>query len=167
MSVSGANKKQNYNYSVECNLYETSKKWEGSIKSVLFTGIEKGVFSKLFLIVNRNMYQILEGDKDVLNWLRPSKDEFNIYYNHGKRYEPDFVIETKDIVYLTEVKSAKELTDADVIAKKNRGIQFCKTVSEWAKANNFKEWRYLFIPHDKLKDNTVSFNNLIQQFTTE
>lgn len=170
MSVSGANKKQNYNYSVECNLYENFKnKWEGSIKSVLFTGIEKGVFSKAVFDSEQEhiLAQILEYDKDVLNWLRPSKDEFNIYYNHGKRYEPDFVIETKDIVYLTEVKSAKELTDADVIAKKNRGIQFCKTVSEWAKANNFKEWRYLFIPHDKLKDNTVSFNNLIQQFTTE
>lgn len=170
MSVSGANKKQNYNYSVECNLYENFKnKWEGSIKSVLFTGIEKGVFSKAVFDSEQEhiLAQILEYDKDVLNWLRPSKEEFNIYYNHGKRYEPDFVIETKDIVYLTEVKSSKELTDADVIAKKNRGIQFCKTVSEWAKANNFKEWRYLFIPHDKLKDNTVSFNNLIQQFTTE
>lgn len=170
MSVSGANKKQNYNYRVECNLYENFKnKWEGSIRSVLFTGIEKGVFSKAVFDSEQEhiLAQILEYDKDVLKWLRPSKDEFNIYYNHGKRYEPDFVIETKDIVYLTEVKSTKELTDADVIAKKNRGIQFCKTVSEWAKANNFKEWKYLFIPHDKLKDNTVSFNNLIQQFTTE
>ena len=112
------------------------------------------------------MAQILERDNDVVNWLRPAKDEFKISYNHGKRYEPDFVIETEDIVYLTEVKDRSKIQDPDVIAKKNRGIQYCKTVSEWAKANGFKEWRYLFIPHDKILPNS-SFKNLTDQFTAD
>ncbi len=169
MSVNGANKKQFHNYKHECNLFESFKKeWEGSIKSVLFTGIEKGVFSTAVFDSNeeRILAQILEQDKDVFNWLRPAYEEFNITYNHGNKYVPDFVIETKDIVYLTEVKDASKVNDADVIAKKNRGIQFCKTVSEWAKANDFKEWRYLFIPHDKIQANS-SFMNLVGQFTSE
>ncbi len=169
MSVSGANKKQFYNYKYECNLYDNFKEnWLGSIKSVLFTGIKKGVFSTAVFDSEQEhlLAQILEQDNGVLNWLRPAKDEFNIFYNHGKRYEPDFVIETADIVYLTEVKDSSKLNDADVVAKKNRGIQFCKTVSEWAKANDFKEWRYVFIPHDKIFANS-SFENLAKQFAGE
>jgi len=169
MSVHGANKPQYHNYKHECNLFESFKKeWEGSIKSVLFTGIEKGVFSSAVFDSNeeRILAQILEKDNDVTNWLRPAKEEFNITYNNGTKYEPDFVIETKDIIYLTEVKDSSKLQDANVIAKKNRGIQFCKTVSEWAKANGFKEWRYLFIPHDKILINS-SFKNLIGQFISE
>lgn len=166
MSVSGANIMPNCNYSVECDLYENFKeKWNGNIKSVRFSGIEKGVFSSAVfdsepeLVLSR----VMEKDNDVLRWLRPSKEEFNIFYNHGKRYKPDFVIETKDIVYLTEVKGEDKLKDADVIAKKERGIQFCKTVSEWARANDFKEWRYLFIPSMQIKENS-SFENLAKRF---
>lgn len=169
MSVSGANKKQTSRYKFECNLYDTFKeKWFGSIKSVLFTGIKKGVFSSAVFDSEQEhiLARIMEMDNDVLNWLRPAKTEFNIYYNHGKRYEPDFVIETKDSIFLTEVKDSSKLNDADVIAKKNRGIQFCKTVSEWAKANNFKEWKYLLIPHDQIRENS-SFKNLATQFTMD
>lgn len=169
MSVSGANKKQTSRYKFECNLYDTFKeKWFGSIKSVLFTGIKKGVFSSAVFDSEQEhiLARIMEMDNDVLNWLRPAKTEFNIYYNHGKRYEPDFVIETKDSIFLTEVKDSSKLNDADVIAKKNRGIQFCKTVSEWAKANNFKEWKYLLIPHDQIRENS-SFKNLAIQFTMD
>ncbi len=169
MSVSGANKKQTSRYKFECNLYDTFKeKWFGSIKSVLFTGIKKGVFSSAVFDSEQEhiLARIMEMDNDVLNWLRPAKTEFNIYYNHGKRYEPDFVIETKDSIFLTEVKDSSKLNDADVIAKKNRGIQFCKTVSEWAKANNFKEWKYLLIPHDQIRENS-SFKNLTTQFTMD
>lgn len=167
MSISGANKKQTCRYKFECNLYDSFKeKWFGSIKSVLFTGIKKGVFSSAVFDSEQEhiLARIMEKDSDVVNWLRPAKTEFNIYYNHGKRYEPDFVIETKDRIFLTEVKDSSKLNDADVIAKKNRGIQFCKTVSEWAKANNFKEWKYLLIPHDQIRENS-SFKNLATQFT--
>ena len=66
--------------------------------------------------------RIIERDPDVLNWLRPSPKEFNITYNHGKNYEPDFVVETEDTIYLVEVKAERDLNDPDVIAKKKRGI---------------------------------------------
>ena len=67
--------------------------------------------------------RVLETDDDVQNWLRPHPKEFNITYNHGRNYEPDFVVETESTIYLVEVKGEDKLNDPDVIAKKKRGIQ--------------------------------------------
>lgn len=47
--------------------------------------------------------------EDVQNWLRPHPKEFNITYNHGHIYEPDFVVETENIIYLVEVKGEDKL----------------------------------------------------------
>lgn len=99
----------------------------------------------------------------VANWLRPNPNEFKIYYNNGKRYEPDFVVETAESIYLVEVKGENMLNDPDVIAKKERAEQYCKIASEWGKANNYKDWKYLFIPAGQIQSNS-SFMNLAQRF---
>ena len=39
---------------------------------------------------------------------------------------------------------------ADVLAKKIRGVQYCRTASAWGKANGYKEWKYLFIPSKQI-----------------
>ena len=106
---------------------------------------------------------MLETDPDVLNWLRPHPQEFNITYNHGHSYEPDFVVETEDIIYLVEVKGEDKLKDPDVIAKKERGIQYCAVASRWGKANGYKEWRYLFIPAGQIQSSS-SFAVLAERF---
>ena len=42
---------------------------------------------------------ILENEDKVIKWLRPAKEQFNIYWSNGsKRYEPDFIVETEDIL---------------------------------------------------------------------
>lgn len=94
--------------------------------------------------------RIIERDPDVQNWLRPASQEFNIKYNGGKRYEPDFVVETADTVYLVEVKAERDLNHPDVIAKKKRGIMYCETVTRWADANARKPRKYLFIPANQI-----------------
>ena len=55
--------------------------------------------------------RVMETDPDVINWLRPHPHEFNITYNHGHNYEPDFVVETKDVIYLVEVKGEDKLKE--------------------------------------------------------
>lgn len=70
---------------------------------------------------------------DVENWLRPSPCVFNITYKHGYAYERDFVMETKDVICLTDIKGENKLQDSDVIAKKKRGIQYSEVVSHWGK----------------------------------
>ena len=94
------------------------------IQSVLFDGIKKGVFDRAKFDSHPELLlaRVLEYDTDVQNWLRPAPQEFNITYNHGHGYEPDFVVETESVIYLVEVKGEDKLNDPDVIAKKKRGI---------------------------------------------
>lgn len=140
------NLQQSYHYKVEVGLFDD---FTEDIRSVLFTGIKRGVFSTAKFDSKDGeltLARVLETDDDVQNWLRPHPKEFNITYNHGRNYEPDFVVETESTIYLVEVKGEDKLNDPDVIAKKKRGIQYCEVASRWGKANGYKEWRYLFIP---------------------
>ena len=160
------NIRPNYKYKQEANLYDHVS--AGSVSSTLFTGIKKGVFNS----AKFDSYQgeltfarLLENDRDVQNWLRPAPLEFNITYNNGRKYEPDFVVETDKIIYLTEVKGEDRINDPDVLAKKERGIKYCEVASRWGRANGFKDWRYLFIPAGEIKANT-SFEQLVQRFAS-
>lgn len=157
------NLQQSYHYKVEVGLFDD---FTEDIRSVLFTGIKRGVFSTAKFDSKEGeltLARVLETDDDVQNWLRPHPKEFNITYNHGRNYEPDFVVETESTIYLVEVKGEDKLNDPDVIAKKKRGIQYCEVASRWGKANGYKEWRYLFIPSKQVMPNS-SFMLLAKRF---
>ena len=157
------NLQQSYSFKEKVGLFE---EYNEDIRSVLFDGIKRGVFScaKFDSHPELVLARVLENDTDdVLNWLRPAPQEFNLTYNHGKNYEPDFVVETEGTIYLVEVKGEDKLNDADVIAKKNRGIQYCEVASRWGKANGYKEWHYLFIPSKQVMPNS-SFLQLAKRF---
>ena len=157
------NLQQSYHYKVEVGLFDD---FTEDIRSVLFTGIKRGVFSTAKFDSKEGeltLARVLETDADVQNWLRPHQKEFNITYNHGRNYEPDFVVETESTIYLVEVKGEDKLNDPDVIAKKKRGIQYCEVASRWGKANGYKEWRYLFIPSKQVMPNS-SFMLLAKRF---
>ncbi len=157
------NLQQAYTYEEKVSLYS---EYSAKISSVLFTDIKRGVFSsaKFDSVPELILARVLESETtDVQNWLRPAPREFNITYNRGRNYEPDFVVETEDVIYLVEVKGEDKLNDPDVIAKKNRGIQYCEVASRWGKANGYKEWRYLFIPSKQVMPNS-SFMQLAKRF---
>lgn len=144
-----------FNYRTTVPLYDS---FTGDIRSVRFVGIKKGVFSEANFDSAEgelSFARIIERDNDVLNWLRPSPKEFNITYNHGKSYEPDFVVETEDTIYLVEVKAEKDLNVPDVIAKKKRGILYCEIVTHWSESNGYKPWKYLFIPANQIYPNST------------
>lgn len=154
---------QTYTWDKKLNLYES---YDGNIKSILFDGIKKGVFdtAKFDSFPELLLARVLENDKDVINWLRPAQTEFNITYNRGRHYIPDFVVETSDSFFVVEVKGEDKINDADVIAKGRKAVMFCEVVSSWSKANNKKEWKYVFIPSKQILP-TSSFDNLINRFT--
>ena len=157
------NLQQTYSYKKKVSLFDS---FTEDIRSVLFCDIKRGVFenAKFDSLPELVLARVLETETDdVENWLRPSPREFNITYNHGHAYEPDFVVETKDIIYLVEVKGEDKLQDPDVIAKKKRGIQYCEVASRWGKANGYKEWKYLFIPSKQIMPNS-SFVQLAKRF---
>lgn len=157
------NLQQTYSYKEKVSLFDS---FTEDIRSVLFCDIKRGVFdnAKFDSLPELVLARVLETETDdVENWLRPSPREFNITYNHGHTYEPDFVVETKDTIYLVEVKGEDKLQDPDVIAKKKRGIQYCEVASRWGKANGYKEWKYLFIPSKQIMPNS-SFVQLANRF---
>lgn len=156
------NLEQSYTFIERVGLYAT---YAEKIQSVLFDGIKHGVFNtaKFDSLPELVLARVLDNDADVQNWLRPAPREFNITYNRGRHYEPDFVVETDGVIYLVEVKGEDKLNDPDVIAKKKRGVQYCEVASRWGKANGYKEWRYLFIPSQKIMPNS-SFMQLAKQF---
>lgn len=159
------NLQQSYSCAERVNLF--SDDYTENIQSVLFEGVKRGVFnaakfdSRPELVLAR----VLETGTDVQNWLRPAPQEFNITYNHGHNYEPDFVVETDDTIYLVEVKGEDKLNNPDVIAKKRRGIHYCEVASRWGKANGYKQWKYLFIPSKQIMLNS-SFMQLAKMFQT-
>lgn len=158
------NLEQHYNYVERVGLFSA---YTEKIQSVLFDGIKKGVFDRAKFDSHPELLlaRVLEYDTDVQNWLRPAPQEFNITYNHGHSYEPDFVVETEGVIYLVEVKGEDKLNDPDVIAKKKRGIQYCEVATRWGKANGYKEWQYLIIPSKQVMPNS-SFMQLAKQFHT-
>ena len=72
-----------------------------------------------------------------------------------EKYEPDFVIETEKNKFLVEVKNDNELSNPDVLAKKQKSIEYCQLVSKWAKETGDKEWIYVFIPASKISSKST------------
>lgn len=61
-------------------------------------------------------------ERDALKWFKPALGQFQIYYKHGaehSEYQPDFVAETAEAIYMMEPKARKELDDPIVLAKKD------------------------------------------------
>lgn len=104
---------------------------------------------------------VLEIDKKVKKWLRPAPSQFSIYWGNGAhRYEPDFVVETDDCIYLVETKARKEMSADDVKAKKAAALEYCKNASEFTATNGGKPWKYALLAHD-IVDRTSSFEYLV------
>jgi len=142
-----------------------SKK-DGAIKGILFTGAKKGVFGefKVDSFPELIFAKSIDTDSKVKNWLRPAPRQFDLTYSNGKRYEPDFVVETESDIYLVEIKRRDEVNDPDVLAKKDRAVAYCALASVWAKANGHKGWTHLFIPDDEVKSNRT-LDDYIKAFT--
>lgn len=141
---------------------------ETDIRSIAYNGAIKSVTSpyKFDSEPERLFALCCENSPEVIQWLRPAASQFNITYNRGHRYEPDFVVETEDMYYLVEIKAKNKMEDPDVLAKKERAIKYCAVASEYNKAHSHKGFKYLFIPHDEISSSS-SFNNLKDRFNKD
>jgi type III restriction enzyme len=107
---------------------------------------------------------VIENDKTVLKWLRPASNQFRIYWSQrGQKYEPDFVVETEDSIFMCEPKRAKDVDTEEVQLKMKAALKYCQYANAYTSKNGGKKWRYLLIPHDKI-DKTSSFHNLVNMF---
>lgn len=81
-------------------------------------------------------------------------------------YVPDFVAATADMNLIIEIKAVKDMENADVKAKAEAAVVWCKNASEYARAANGKSWRYLLIPHDAVAQN-MTLKALIDRYSME
>lgn len=133
------------------------------IRKFIYTGYMKSYYTeyKFDSKTEHDFSFILENEDKVIKWLRPAKEQFNIYWSNGsKRYEPDFIVETEDNIYMIETKAAKEMTAEEVLMKKHAAEEFCRNASEYTSENGGKPWKYVLIAHDKVKRES-SFDFLI------
>lgn len=108
-------------------------------------------------------------DRDAEKWFKPAKGQFQIFYKQGANqleYQPDFVAETKDAIYMLEPKASNQMEDSIVLAKKDAAIKWCKNASDYAAANGGKPWRYVLIPHTSIAVN-MTVDGLAGQFGCE
>lgn len=132
------------------------------VPKIVFTGFTKSYYveCKFDSKTEQDFSNVLEDDPDVLKWLRPASNQFNIYWSNGsKKYEPDFVVETADAIYMVETKAKKDIKDADVLGKKKAAEEYCKNASEYTKTVGGKPWKYVLLAHDTV-ERTASFKYL-------
>ncbi len=54
---------------------------------------------------------------------------------------------------MLEPKSRNEMDDAEVLAKRDAAVKWCKQATDHAATHGGKPWRYLLIPHDAIAEN--------------
>jgi len=129
----------------------------GEVRQKVFKGFQKACHTlyKFDSMPELAFARVLEQDSNVLKWLRPAPKQFNIYWGRLRQnYEPDFVVETADKIFLIEVKAANEISDPDVQEKGRAGAEYCRTVSEWNAVNGGKPWEYAMIADNNIQANS-------------
>ena len=126
------------------------------IKSYIFNGFKKACHNmyKFDSNTEKDFAYILEHSNCVLKWLRPDSKQFNIYWNRVNKYEPDFIVETKNKIFMIEIKAENQVDNYEVQEKKKAGMNYCSVINKYRKNHsNIKEWKYLLIEDLNVKTN--------------
>lgn len=105
---------------------------------------------------------VLERDKTVEKWLRPAAHQFKIWWKAGREYEPDFVVETADNIYIVEIKAYNRTDDDEVQLKSKAAQAYCKQVNTLFEGTGRKLWKYMLLI-DRNISRSTSFVYLVQE----
>jgi type III restriction enzyme len=149
--------------------YRQSPKDKSNMKRYLFAGFTRCLYSeeKFDSDSERMLAVILE--REAQRWFKPTRGQFQIYYKWGTEhpeYQPDFVVETANGIYMLEPKMKSEMTDAQVIAKRDVAVAWCVHASKHAAGHGGKTWTYVLIPHDAISEN-MTVQGLADRFTVK
>jgi type III restriction enzyme len=136
--------------------YRTSPPDKSNMSKYLFTGFSKCLYTeqKFQSEAERVLSIILE--RDSIKWFKPARGQFQIYYKwdgNYLEYQPDFVAETVEIIYMLEPKNRDEIDSPQVVAKKDVAVKWCQNASDYMLQHNGKPWVYVLIPHDAIAQN--------------
>jgi type III restriction enzyme len=136
--------------------YRNSPADKSNMAKYLFGGFSKCFYAvqKFHSESERMLSVILE--RESLKWFKPAKGQFQIFYKSGldhAEYQPDFVVETENAIYMLEPKSKKDLEEPLVIAKKEAAEKWCARATDHNSKHGGKPWEYALISHDKIAQN--------------
>ena len=146
--------------------YRVAPADRSNMAKYLFGGFKRCLYpvQKFDSDSERKLAVILE--RDAIKWFKPTKGQFQIFYRQGAdhpEYQPDFIAETNDAIYMLEPKMRKELDDPIVLAKKDSAVRWCANASDYAATYDGKPWRYVLIPHDEIAEN-ITLSSLVARF---
>lgn len=133
--------------------YRDSIRPLSDVPKYVFLGFEKACHLEYKFDSNteKDFAFILENDKEVINWLRPASRQFRIYWdNNSKLYEPDFIVETADTIYMVETKKEKDIDSKEVESKAVAALKYCNYATAYTTKNGGKPWKYLLVPHTEV-----------------
>jgi type III restriction enzyme len=146
--------------------YHVSPSDKSNMAKYLFNGFSRCLYpvQKFASDAERKLAVIL--DRDTLKWFKPAKGQFQIFYRQGAdhlEYQPDFVAETEEMIFMLEPKARNEMDDEIVLAKKEAALKWCTNASNHALSNGGKPWNYFLIPHDEIAEN-MTLDGLAEKF---
>ncbi len=164
-------KQSAYTYSVQepPSDYRVAPADKSNMAKYLFGGFQRCLYpvQKFDSDAERKLAVILE--RDAIKWFKPAKGQFQIFYRQGAdqpEYQPDFVAETTDTIYMLEPKASNQLNDPIVIAKKDAAVKWCVNATNHAATYKGKPWRYVLIPHDEIAEN-ITLSGLAARFSVK
>ena len=124
----------------------------------LFGGFQKCLYptQKFQSDAERKLAVVLE--REAEKWFKPARGQFKLFYRVGtdeQEYQPDFVAETADGIFMLEPKASNQMEAPDVLAKRDVAVEWCRRATEHAKSYQGKPWTYVLIPHDAIAENVT------------
>ena len=146
--------------------YRFSPSDKSNMAKYLFGGFQFCLYpvEKFHSDSERRLAVILERER--LKWFKPRKGQFQIFYKWGSdhpEYQPDFVAESTDSIYMLEPKAASEMNDDEVKAKRDVAVKWCALATDYSSKTGGKPWKYALIPHDAIMDN-MSLHGLVASY---
>ncbi|OHA03122.1 MAG: hypothetical protein A3C92_02185 [Candidatus Sungbacteria bacterium RIFCSPHIGHO2_02_FULL_53_17] len=103
------------------------------------------------------------GEVEAFGKIQPKKHPLNISYRDKdgikRDYFPDFIIKTKDKMYIVETKAEDEMQKAEgneknlIVLKARAAVSWCKTASQVSLANQPQQWEYLMLSEKTFNEN--------------
>lgn len=66
---------------------------------------------------------------------------------------------------MLEPKASNMMTDAEVLAKRDVAVAWCRQASDHSKSYGGKPWTYVLIPHSAIAEN-MTVDGLVQRYAT-
>lgn len=105
----------------------------------------------------------VDDDPNVTVWARLHRNDIPIMWTiEGREYNPDLVviedIDEQRTCWLVETKMNREMTSAEVIAKRRAALTWANTVNNSGRADG--RWQYLLLSEDDVDDASGSWGHM-------